>query len=202
VTDAAAQVVGIYQRHAAAFDRLRSRALFEKGWLERFLAAMGRDPHVLDLGCGAGEPLARHLIERGCRVTGVDTSAALLQLARARFPGHRWLEGDMRRLALGERFDGILAWDSFFFLTPADQRSMFPAFAAHATPDAALLYTSGPEACVRIGRFEGEALYHASLDPGEYRRLLRDHGFEVLDYRAEDPECAGHTVWLARRRRA
>ena len=53
---------------------------------------------------------------------------------------------------------------------------------------------------VLSGYIEGEPLYHASLDPAEYRRLLDQNGFEVIDMVAEDPTCGGRTVWLARRR--
>ena len=38
---------------------------------------------------------------------------------------------------------------------------------------------------------EGEPVYHASLAPEAYRRLLDEAGFEVLDWRPEDAETAG-----------
>jgi hypothetical protein len=50
---------------------------------------------------------------------------------------------------------------------------------------------------VAIGSYRGEPLYHASLSEAEYRSLLPQHGFEVVAHVAEDPECGGHTVWLA-----
>ncbi|MBZ8133943.1 class I SAM-dependent methyltransferase [Afifella sp. IM 167] len=194
----ASNVVGIYRRHARAFDAQRSRALFERGWLERFFVALPEARDVLDLGCGMGEPIAGYLIEKGCRLTGLDTSPALLALARERFPHAEWIQGDMRELALARRFAGILAWGSFFFLTPGAQRKMFARFAGHLRPGGALLFTAGPEAGARIGTFEGEKLYHASLAPEEYRDLLAENGFEVVRYVPEDPECGGYTVWLAR----
>jgi hypothetical protein len=49
-----------------------------------------------------------------------------------------------------------------------------------------------------IGCGMGGSLYHASLDPAEYGRLLAVHGFTVECCQPEDPECADHTVWLAR----
>ena len=61
------------------------------------------------------------------------------------------------------------------------------------------MFTSGPAAAVAIGEFEGEPLYHASLDPEEYRALLSENGFEVLRHVAEDPSCGGATVWLAQK---
>jgi hypothetical protein len=75
---------------------------------------------------------------------------------------------------------------------------MFPVFAEHARPTGALLFTSGPAAGEAYGTFVGETLYHASLDPDEYRSLLSDNGFLVDHHVAEDPDCSRHTVWLGR----
>jgi SAM-dependent methyltransferase len=195
--DDADRIVGLYERHAHAWDAQRGRALFERPWLDRFLGLVPQGGSVLDLGCGMGEPIARHLIEAGYAVTGVDASPTMIALCRQRFPEHRWLAADMRGLALGHRFDGILAWDSFFHLRADDQRAMFAVFRDHAAPGAALLFTSGPRAGVAMGTFAGEPLYHASLDPDEYRALLAAHGFAVVAHVPEDPACGAHTVWLA-----
>ncbi len=75
---------------------------------------------------------------------------------------------------------------------------MFAVFRDHAAPGAALMFTSGPRAGVAMGEFEGEPLYHASLDPDDTRALLAAHGFAVVSTMPEDPACGAHTVWLAR----
>jgi hypothetical protein len=75
---------------------------------------------------------------------------------------------------------------------------MFATFAAHADQGAALMFTSGPAAGERDGSVAGEVVYHASLAPAEYRKLLAENGFSLRAYTADDPDCAGHTVWLAR----
>src|SRR5512139_1225680 len=105
----------------------------------------------------------------------------------------------MRYLAVRRRFPGLIACDSFFHLTFDDQRRRFPSFPAHALPGAPLWFSSGPRHGEAIGTLHGEPLYHASLDPAEYRSLLAANGFSVVDHVAEDPSCGGHTVWLARR---
>ena len=193
------EVKEFYEANAVAFDRDRGRQLMERGYLDDVLARL--DPHnrhVLDLGCGAGEPIARYLINAGCRVTGVDASSAMIALSVARFPGMAWTVADMRTLALGERFAAIVAWDSFFHLCAEDQRGMFPIFRDHMAPRGVLLFTSGPSHGEAIGDLYGQPLYHASLDAAEYRSLLVANGFEVLRHTVEDPQCGGHTVWLAR----
>lgn len=105
----------------------------------------------------------------------------------------------MRELDLGRRFGGILAWDSLFHLSADDQRGMFARFSAHAKPGASLMFTSGTADGEVVGTYRGEPLYHASLAPAEYERLLAVNGFVVRDFSADDPDCGGHTVWLATR---
>jgi SAM-dependent methyltransferase len=195
----AERIIDLYERHAAAWvsARLRERDLYERGWLDRFRALIPLGGSILDIGCGAGDPIARYLSERGYAVTGVDSSPAMIAMFRARLPDQQAVVSDMRTLSLERVFLGILAWDSLFHLNHEDQRRMFPIFRAHAAQRAALIFTSGPAHGEAIGRLEGEPLYHASLDAAEYRKLLDAEGFAVVATIAEDPTCGGRTVWLA-----
>lgn len=194
-------IIGLYERHARAWvaDRGRQTRLFEKAWLDRFIALVPSGGTVLDLGCGSGKPITEYLVSQGLAVCGVDSSPTMISLARSNLPDQRWILGDMRQLALGEQFAGIVAWDSFFHLDFEAQRRMFAIFRDHAAARAPLLFTSGPEHGEAIGTLEGEPLYHASLSQEEYRSLLSTHGFTVVCERMEDPDCGGHSVWLARR---
>ena len=192
-------IIDLYDRHAHAWNELRGDRLTEHKWIKRFHALLTPSATVLDLGCGSGQPVARYLIDAGLAVTGVDSSAQMLALCRSRFPEHSWVHADMRTLSLELQFDGILAWNSFFHLKPDDQRRMFPVFQRHAAPGAILMFTSGTSLGEALGIFQGETLYHATLDPEEYTAQLSEHGFAVLDHIVEDPECGGQTVWIARR---
>lgn len=200
MTDEAERIISLYDRHAQTWDRGRFRGLFERPWLDRFLALLPQGGSILDIGCGSGEPIARYFIEAGYRPTGVDSSPAMIGLCRSRFPNETWVVADMRALSLSRRFDGVLAWDSFFHLRQDDQRKMIPVVSEHAASHAALMFTSGPRGGVAMGTYQGEPLYHASLEPEEYRALFDAHGFEVVSYVPEDAACGGHTIWLARRK--
>jgi 2-polyprenyl-3-methyl-5-hydroxy-6-metoxy-1,4-benzoquinol methylase len=192
-------IIEQYERHAETWvqARVRERSFPEKGWLDRFCALVPSHANILDCGCGAGEPIATYLTAQGLAVTGIDSSETMVRMFRDRLPDQRALVQDMRKLSLAETFDGILAWDSFFHLNHDDQRQMFSVFRAHAKPGAALMFTSGSSHGEAIGVFQGEPLYHASLDPAEYRTLLEDHGFHVAAHVFEDQNCGGRAVWLA-----
>jgi ubiquinone/menaquinone biosynthesis C-methylase UbiE len=173
----------------------------ERPYLEKAAALAPPPGRVLDLGCGSGEPIARFFALRGYDVTGVDLVDEMLAIARSRLPEMTWLRGDMRRLDLGETFEILVAWDSFFHLPCADQRAMFATFRRHTAPGGALLFTSGQSEGEEVGGdLFGDPLYHASLDTREYAELLERYGYEVVLHRVQDPDCGGHTVWLARLR--
>ncbi|HMH11973.1 MAG TPA: class I SAM-dependent methyltransferase [Edaphobacter sp.] len=192
-------IVPLYERHADAWvqARLLESTLYEKPWLDRFCALLLSAGSVLDCGCGAGEPIARYLNQCGYSVMGIDSSLAMVGMFQARLPGQRAMVADMRTLCLQKTFHCILAWDSFFHLDHSDQRKMFQTFRDHAAPGSALMFTSGPSHGEIVGRLEGEPLYHASLDAAEYRQLLEEQGFAVVNHRREDQSCFGRTVWLA-----
>ena len=192
-------IIELYRKYAREWVALRGEDLYEKVWLDRLLALVPAQAQILDIGCGSGKPIAAYLLAQGYTVTGVDSSETMLLMARQNFPEQTWLQADMRQFNLAQKFDAILAWDSFFHLTQDDQRHMFAQFARHAKLGTVLMFTSGPAHGEAIGELFGEPLYHASLAPEEYRHLLTQYGFEVLNMVAEDPECTGHTVWLARK---
>ena len=72
---------------------------------------------VLDLACGHGE-LANRLAARGCRVTGLDSSAVFLDRARASAAAQgadvEYVAADMRQLPWSGRFDRVVNWSTAF----------------------------------------------------------------------------------------
>lgn len=198
--DLSETIIDLYRRHAVAWTTARGTRLVEQAWLDRFLGLVPTPVAVLDIGCGSGRPVARYLVERGAEVTGVDSAPEMIALFRSNLPDSPVHVADMRTLRLDRTFGGLIAWNSFFHLSQADQRRMFPVFRAHAGPRAALMFTSGPSQGEAIGTLEGEPLYHASLDSAEYRALLDEHGFRVVAHVVEDQTCGGLTVWLAQLR--
>ncbi len=190
-------IVGLYQRRGREWAGDRGTKLYEKAWLDRFLALLPANATILDLGCGSGEPIGRYLIGNGCSLTGVDSSPELIAMCKESFPAQDWHTSDMRTFSIERYFCGILAWDSFFHLNHSDQRQMFSIFRDHAASRAALMFTSGPSHGEAIGNFRGEAMYHASLDTAEYTELLKVNGFAVVQHVIEDPTCGRRTIWLS-----
>ncbi len=57
----AGNILSIYQQHADTFTRERSQSLFEKPWLDKFIAQVGHQGRILDIGCRTGQLIAEYL---------------------------------------------------------------------------------------------------------------------------------------------
>lgn len=199
MNDLSERIVGHYERHAREWEADRRNSRWnDKPWHDRFISALPSAARVLDLGCGGGFPVASNMVACGLHVTGVDSSPTLISLCRERMSDQEWLVADMRSLSLGRKFDGILAWDSFFHLSHSIQRGMFKLFADHSAPGTVLMFNAGPTHGEGIGEYRGDPLYHASLAPTEYQELLAHSGFEIIARTVEDRSIGGRTAWLAK----
>ena len=93
---------------------------------------------VLDLACGHGD-LASRLAARGCRVTGLDSSAVFLDRARADAAAAgvsvEYVAGDMRQLPWTSRFDRVLNWSTAFgYFDDAANRAVLDGIARALRP--------------------------------------------------------------------
>jgi len=90
---------------AAAFGTLARGAAGEI--VRRLHSSSAQVRRVLDVGCGAG-PLTEALIDAGFEVTGVDTSAELLELARANAPEAHFIHASIYEFKI-RGYDAVIA---------------------------------------------------------------------------------------------
>lgn len=94
---------------------------------------------VLDAGCGTGRVAAR-LSELGYEVVGVDVDPAMLDQAKADWPGLDWRLGDLSTLELGSTFDVVLvAGNTIPLLEPGTLEVTCRRLAAHLEPTGSLV---------------------------------------------------------------
>lgn len=105
------------ERYGASSEFARVAKLEDPGFVLDLREALARtalpaDARVLDLGVNTGDELELVLeAAPGAQITGVDHAASALAVARARFPGARFIAADLATLAtlgLGQ-FDLVLS---------------------------------------------------------------------------------------------
>lgn len=98
-----ADLSGYYDRFCAEVDYAEQCAFAERAF-ECLAVSGGRD--YLDLACGTGQHLL-HMLSRGFVGTGLDNSAAMLELAEVRCPAARFQLCDLAAFEQVAEFDLI-----------------------------------------------------------------------------------------------
>jgi SAM-dependent methyltransferase len=93
---------------------------------------------LLHLGCGAGGN--DYTFKKHYKVTGVDISENMLEIAKDLNPEVAYFHGDMRTIELGESFDAVAIPDSIPYMTTEEdlQKAIMTAH-KHLTPGGVLL---------------------------------------------------------------
>jgi SAM-dependent methyltransferase len=110
--EASAEPPDAYGGHATVYDDLYASRGKDYAAESRTIAKLIRNANpgaktLLDVGCGTGSHLVhlRHVFDE---VTGVEPSEPMRTVAQQRLPGVAILDGDMRTLDLGHRFDAVI----------------------------------------------------------------------------------------------
>jgi 2-polyprenyl-6-hydroxyphenyl methylase/3-demethylubiquinone-9 3-methyltransferase len=180
---------------------LRAESRHRNPWIAReIIRASNAQPRdVLDLGCGAGF-LSNFLGEQGHRVTGLDMTAANLDVASAHDRGGRvtYQVGDACQLPFEDgSFDVVCAMD---LLEHVERPEQLIAEAARVlAPDGLfffhtfnrnwlsnLIVIKGVELFVKNTPADLHVL-RLFLTPDEVLAMLRTHGLEIVELRGSRP---------------
>ena len=137
---------------------------------------------TLDVGCGAGVPVARHLAKT-FSVTGIDVSSSMIALARKNVPSARFIHADVMEVEFPERsFDAIVSFYAIFHIPRQEHLNLFRRFEQWLRPGGLLLFTvarndDGPG--YTEDDFFDETMYWSNFGPSTYRKLLADSGFRI-----------------------
>lgn len=113
------------QAQARAYDTIGARydeAFPHKDGQLAVVATMlermdGSGARVLDVGAGTGLPTARQLVEAGSRVTGLDISSRMIEIARKNVPEAEFVHGDIVDMAAEEpRYEAVTAFFALLHL--------------------------------------------------------------------------------------
>lgn len=191
-----------YDRLAARYDaqRRRGRWPMRNPVIRRFLRYVLRGGKVLDLGCGAGYPVAKWLADQGYKVTGIDISRRMLARARKAVPQGRFLLRDMARPGLPKAsFDGVVSFYSFFHVPWRRHPLVLRAIRRLLKPGRPFLFCLGIEADREYTEeYMGTRMYWSSPPLVETLKMLRKAGFGPIWHRPLKIGGETHRWFIAR----
>jgi hypothetical protein len=189
-------VAGTYStRLAEELDNLP----FER-WLLGRIAEEAAGYPVADAGCGPGHVTA-YLASLGAEATGFDLTPAMVEQARANFPGQSFEVGDLRRLLKPRTADGwgaVLGWYSLVHLAGSELAPAVAAMARTLRPGGLLVLAlhAGPGVIHRDEWWEHEVdLDFVLHDPEQVVALMLATGLTDIESYVRSPlEQRGETT--------
>jgi trans-aconitate 2-methyltransferase len=144
---------------------------------------------ILDIGCGTAH-LTNQIAERGAQVVGIDKSTAMIERARALYPGLQLEVADATDFHFDEPFDAVFSNAAIHWMK--DQDAVAESVRKALKPGGRFVAEFGGKGNIRKTRAalrevldeggytwdrEATRRYYASI--GEYATLLESHGFRV-----------------------
>jgi ubiquinone/menaquinone biosynthesis C-methylase UbiE len=151
-------------------------------WLLRLIERLsGAGACVLDLGCGAGIPVARELVSLGHSVVGVDGSAEQVARARQNVPSATFVQADMCEVQFDDAsFDAIGAFYSINHVPAAEQGALLGKLARWLKPGGTLVASLGAgQAGDWTGEWLGTPMFFGKNSEVESLKQLRNAGLVV-----------------------
>jgi len=155
--------------------------------LNRFHSSL--EPEIgklLDLGCGAGEPVARYFLNNNWQVTGVDFSERMIELAAKYAPKMVAIRGDIREVKFEpNQFDAVTATYSLFHIPSQLHAELLSEVFQWLKPKGKVLFTyatreyTGAEEYSGYKEFMGTELYYSHKKPTELYDDLQRIGFNL-----------------------
>lgn len=181
----------IYREYSARHSDIKE----VRTQIKRFIQNMKPKAKILDIGCGPGRD-AKFFAEQGYKVTGIDTSLKMIQLAETIAPGARFYQMDASRLYFEpETFDGIWANASLLHLSGRKLRAALTEIHTVLRRDG-MFYASvkaAPESTEIVEREAyGQERYYQLWNKKDFLRELENAGFEITAFWEEGES----PVWL------
>lgn len=177
------------------------------GYVDRVLEGLAPGAKVLDLGCGTGNPIARHIIDRGFRVVGVDQSQKMLAIAKQVIPEAELIHADMIEMRFTEKFAAAIVWDSAFHVPREHHTAIYQKIAGALEQGGRTLLSVGGEGAESAdssfpgltSQMHGATFFYDAYAPVLARQIIEAAGFEIELWEVDDPSSHGHIAVIARK---
>ena len=179
-TDYRALVRAAYDR--CAIDYAGQRCTTAGAELNLITERLTPSSRILDVGCGAGIPIARHLAST-FNLTGIDISSNMIDLAKKNVPTGRFVAADVMGMEFPSgSFDAIVSFYAIFHIPRQEHLELFRRFARWLRLGGLLLVTlarkdDGPG--YTEDDFLGGTMYWSNFGPSTYKNFLAETGFRL-----------------------
>ncbi|MFD5244479.1 class I SAM-dependent DNA methyltransferase [Amycolatopsis sp. NPDC058340] len=151
------------------------------------LRALPPSSRVLDIGSGTGKPVAEELSSAGHRVTGLDVSPVMIDIARERVPAATFVHADVREwTSPPETWEAVCAFFPFLQMPRKDTEAVLADIARWLVPGGHFALVTVPRDVENeSAEFFGRSFLVTSFAPEDLVRRVEAVGLEVTATHSE-----------------
>ena len=171
-----------YDEICPQWDEYRKKTSVNK-CIAGFSRRLKPNSSILDVGCGTGYPIDFFLSERGFRITGIDSSAKMIEKAASlKLKNTEYHVAELFGFRTEEKFDAIIAFDCLWHICHDNQKYIYGTIASLIKKGGYFIFTHGKKDGEIYGEMMGQTFYYSALDAEEVKKILISEGFEIISF--------------------
>ncbi|NPE06685.1 MAG: class I SAM-dependent methyltransferase [Asgard group archaeon] len=169
-----------YDKMGEEYHNFRDNEKF-KNELEKFAKLLPSSGEVLDAGCGVGKPVSEFLAKKGFKVTGVDISKKMIELAKQNIPEGSFYQKNILTLDFPDNsFDGIICVYTLWHIPRVDHSFILRNFHRMIKDNGILVINTGIYESEGMSEFFGEPMLWSNNNPQKTLAFVKETGFEII----------------------
>ena len=164
------------------------KKVFTNQYFENLSSYFPHTGKLLDLGCGGGQPVTAYFSDKGYKITGVDISSKMIEIAREQIPKGHFIVSDMLECNFSKNeFDVIVSTYAIIHVPQQNQKFLFEKMYEWLKPNGVAYLTLGHENTEELLKenWHGVKMYWSFFGPEQYNEILQQVGFKLLWHEIE-----------------
>ena len=171
-----------YDEICPQWDEYRKKTSVNK-CIADFSRRLKPNSSILDVGCGTGYPIDFFLSESGFRITGIDSSAKMIEKAASlKLKNTEYHVAELFGFRTEKKFDAIIAFDCLWHICHDNQKYIYGTIASLIKKGGYFIFTHGKKDGEIYGEMMGQTFYYSALDAEEVKKILISEGFEIISF--------------------
>lgn len=189
-----------YNKVAEDYDKTRNQFKNTK-YLEHLDSLLPPSSTILDIGCGAGEPVDSYFVNKGHKVIGIDISEKMIELSKHNVSEAEYKVQDMMELKNKEYFiDAVISFYAIFHTPRETHQSLLNKINSFLPQGGLILITMGSSEWEgKEQNFHGTEMFWSHYESKKNIKLIKQAGFEILVDEIDKSGNEQHQVILAKK---
>ena len=194
-----------YDKIAETYLKWTTGSSLRQYWLHEISSKLAPSARILELGCGAGVPVAQYFQNKGFQVVGVDGSSRQIELAQQNSPRSEFINGDMTTIDFSDAsFDAVTAFYSIIHVPRTEHHKLLRRILFWLKPGGLTLLCMGHDDLPDMEEeWLGTKMFFSHFDAKTNIKSIEETGFEIVRSEIVGEQENGKTVnflWVFARR--